>query len=743
MQTLSEISFEYPFSSSQRLLTAIKYADAFTSLHQNTCNCSLYQRETQLLALQFPHCLQPAEPDDLFAGRIRYELVGLSPEPGGLGYYCAPKLDQALDSDWLDEGTKSKVRKIIDYWKNESTQAKVRAAYPPDLAGKLPSDAWTQESGVAFPLYRMGGTVLNYKKLLNLGLGGLINLLNEKQKETSDPNRIEFYKHGIRALEVMQSSIDFYIRTSTNPSIRKTLQEIRCDKPKHLRQAIQLIWIYALHSGTWNYGRLDSILGTYLSEDLNQGLLTEPEALEMLCSWWKLMHAYANQYNNRVIIGGIGRENETEADRFALLAIEATRKVRLNQPQLTLRFHSKQNPELWNLAITAISEGCTFPMLYNDDINVPAVAASHQVDLEMATNYVPYGCGEYVLGCYAAASPNGVINLLKAVEVATHEGVDPVTGVRVVKNIPPVDQMHGFEALWDAYCQVVQHFVEALARQQRIEYDVVAETCPFLWISLLTEDCIEKGKPAYAGGVRYLSGTIETYGNANAANSLLVFQELVFKRKLVTLRDFVTILDNNFEGENELLQQIKSIKKYGNDEGFADEMAQKVHNHICHLSRNVSAKVGLHSYLVVIINNWANTVLGWKTNASAEGRLAGEPMANGNNPTPGSDVSGVTAFLNSIAKLDPAIHAGAVQNMKFSKDWFGENRPKFEALLKTYFTRGGTQAMITVVSKDDLEAARLEPEKWGHLMVRVGGFSIRFVDLPPEAQQELIDRTLH
>ena len=81
--------------------------------------------------------------------------------------------------------------------------------------------------------------------------------------------------------------------------------------------------------------------------------------------------------------------------------------------------------------------------------------------------------------------------------------------------------------------------------------------------------------------------------------------------------------------------------------------------------------------------------------------------------------------------------------MKFTKDWFGDMRPKFDALLRTYFAQGGTQAMITVVSREDLEAALREPEKWGHLMVRVGGFSIRFVELPHAAQLEVLARTLN
>ena len=95
-------------------------------------------------------------------------------------------------------------------------------------------------------------------------------------------------------------------------------------------------------------------------------------------------------------------------------------------------------------------------------------------------------------------------------------------------------------------------------------------------------------------------------------------------------------------------------------------------------------------------------------------------------------------------QLDPTLHAGSVQNMKFTKDWFKPStRPKFDALLRAYFAKGGTQAMITVVSRQDLEAAMEAPEDWSHLMVRVGGFSIRFVDLPRDAQREVLSRTLH
>jgi pyruvate-formate lyase len=76
------------------------------------------------------------------------------------------------------------------------------------------------------------------------------------------------------------------------------------------------------------------------------------------------------------------------------------------------------------------------------------------------------------------------------------------------------------------------------------------------------------------------------------------------------------------------------------------------------------------------------------------------------------------------------------------KQMFSKVRPKLEALLSTYFAKGGTQAVISVVSRDDLENAMKKPEEYYNLIVRVGGFSARFVELNHEVQMDIIHRTL-
>ena len=81
--------------------------------------------------------------------------------------------------------------------------------------------------------------------------------------------------------------------------------------------------------------------------------------------------------------------------------------------------------------------------------------------------------------------------------------------------------------------------------------------------------------------------------------------------------------------------------------------------------------------------------------------------------------------------------------MKFQPRFFrGESGYlNLAALMETYFANGGMHAQINVVSRETLEDAVVNPEKYKNLLVRVVGYSAYFVSLSPEQQQEMIDRT--
>lgn len=734
----------------------------FTEVYKKFKNEHPAIREAMSLKAQYPDYFTEIQNADLFAGRIQHGRVGFSIDewgPTAFGYYCQfEEIENDLQTGDYSEIEKNNINAMMDFWRTEDTSIKLRDAYPSLVAQYLPSDDWMNTSGIAFPLYRLTGGTPNFKKLVTLGIPGLYKEVEDLRSKAKENGKDEYFYEGMKiAIDVLVDVCKFYENQARDKAknendnkrqielleIANILQRITIARPRSLREAIQLFWLYTYVGDIRNYGRMDVYFGDFLASDLDTGVLTEEEALRLLQSLWKLMAARNTIVHNRVIIGGAGRPNEINADRFAMLAMEASRTVKEVEPQLSLRIYKGMNPQLFEKAIDVIGEGRTFPILYNDDVNIPSVSKAFGFNKTEAEQYVPYGCGEYILEHKSFGTPSGVMNLLKALEVTLHNGIDTLSGKIIGLQLGEFKDFKTFDELFNAYKKQVEFFVNLLAEQEIIEYKIAGETSPFLFMSLLYDHCTERGKGIFSGGIEYLGGTIETYGNTNTADSLTAINELVYEKQAITCEELLKALDSNFSGYQSIRNKLLKAPKYGNDHSIADDMLVKVHDHICNYVRQQGKKVGLHSYLVVVINNSANTLMGHFTSASADGRISGTYMNNGNSPSGGSDKEGVTAMLNSIVKPSTAIHAGAVQNMKFSRDLFCERRDIIKSLLNTYFEKGGAQAMITVLNKDDLEKALVEPEKYRHIFVRVGGFTARFVELSKDVQKDILSRTLY
>ena len=732
----------------------------FTDTYRRFRDAPIPIREARCLAVQFPEVLCPIEPGDLLAGRIRPRLVGFTPDEWGntaFGYYHLPEaIDDALRRLPVSSARAARVRRMRAFWDEESTAAKLRRAYPDELARWLPSDGWMTEPGVAFPLYRITGATPDYGKLVRLGLPGLRAEILERRGDADGEAR-NLYDGMLLALDTVADVCRHYeeeavalAEAASEPArceelgqLAAALRAITVRAPRGLLEAAQLVWLYALVGDLRNHGRMDVYLAEPLAADLAAGGLDEDAALRVVQSLWRLMAARRTRVHNRVIVGGAGRPDPAAADRFALLAIRASQTVLEPEPQLSLRLCEGQDASLWDAALDAIGDGRTYPILYNDEVNVPAVMQSLDVGRADAEQYVPFGCGELIVEHRGLGTPSGVLNLLKALEVTLRDGVDPLTGRRIGLALGRLEDFASFDDLWRAYTRQVEHFVRLAADQAALEYCVAGEEFSSLLLSALYDDCVARGRGALAGGVRFLGATLETYGNTNTADSLAAIRELVYKQRRIGSKELLAALDADFAGHALMRRLLRDAPKYGNDDATADDMLVGVDRHVCETVAGEAARVGLHSYRVVIINNSANTLMGHHTAASADGRLAGTPMNNGNAPSGGNDRLGPTALLNSLAKPDPALHAGAVQNLSLSRELFTGHRAELEALLRGYFAGGGSQAMITVTSRADLEQAMRNPDAYRHLFVRVGGFSARFVDLSRDVQLEILSRTVY
>ncbi|MDW8278477.1 MAG: pyruvate formate lyase family protein, partial [Anaerolineales bacterium] len=401
---------------------------ALTETYQRHLRDDPALREAHCLWVLLPPLFDPPQPDDLFVGRMRHAAVGFSLElaSGGPIYYChADRIIPRLAE--LPPEECARVQAMLDFWKDEAT-------IEGHLLRRLPEETLKATSNhVAEMGGRLAGTLLDFEKLVRLGLPGLRAEIAKARRANGD---LPLYRGMDLALDLFVEIIRMYA-AQMGGEMRQTLENIAVRAPETFREAAQLTWLYALVSGTVNYGRMDVYLGDFYAADIDSGRLSEDEALALTQSLWRLIAARQTVFNGRVYLGGRGRPNEANADRFALVAMEATRTVIEIEPQLTLRFYEGQNPALMAKALQVIGEGRTFPMLYNDDVNIRAVAQAFDLPQQEAKHYLPYGCGEYALDHRSVGSPNCSLNLLKNLEVVLHNGKDAQTGEVIGFSLTP------------------------------------------------------------------------------------------------------------------------------------------------------------------------------------------------------------------------------------------------------------------------------------------------------------------
>ena len=745
-----EISKKLPCE--KPLIVQLEIMERYTAVHKACAALPKEIREVECLKVLYPTLFRKITNQDLIAGRTDFLPIGFGcvTSLGGVGHYCVFKKLRAFQLQ-LDETERKRVDALYDYWLDH------------DLKTQFNKEVLTEDTlgmfiDCEYPMIataRLSGMMLDYPKLLDKGIGGLRSDLLEKLKEQPDNN---FYKAGIQCLDIFvdcashlqqdareQMASADEKRQKELERICQALENIKEKKPGTFHEAMQLFWLFALLAGVINYGRLDDYLGPYLVADLESGRLTDEEAYRYIHSLWTMIENRRTTVNGRIIVGGKGRKHPKEADVFLHIAMKVAKNCRYVEPQFTLRFDKETSEEIWDEALDALGAGATYPTLYNDDVNVPAVMYGMRVDEKTAEQYVPFGCTEFVIQGQSTGTPNICINLLKLLTIYMNDGIDPIDGKRKSGPVPlkKLEEYQTFEEFYDGYKALLDYYLDLSVKAQYHSYEVMNQHVSFLFTSLLTDDCIARGKALLDGGVRYLGGTNETYGNINTSDSLWVIRDLVFNQKKYTLRQLNDAMLANFNGYEALRKDCLNCDKYGNDLETADTMANDLYEFVAKGVRDRGIAIGMQYFLIVISNNQLNTEWGNRTAASPDGRLSCMYMNPANNPQGGANKSGPTAMLNSLAKFDAKYHGGSVQNIKFSPSMFNENRAVIKSLFKTYFAKGGCHLMVTVVDKGVLEDAVEHPENYPDLIVRVRGFYAVFVELSPNIQQELLSRVLY
>lgn len=529
--------------------------------------------------------------------------------------------------------------------------------------------------------------------------------------------------------------------------IAEACEQVPLKPARTFREAVQSLWFGHLmtcledHVNANSLGRIDQWLQPFYDRDLAAGRLTEAEALEIIEAFWlKLYRVYDVQ---QATIGGQHPDGSDASNAVSHLCLEATKALDIIRC-LSVRYHSGTPDKLFRDAMALVSRGGGVPFLFNDEAIVPALV-SRGIPLEAARQYAIIGCVEIVIP--GQSCPHAVsiwINLAKCLELALHGGKDPVSGRPLGPSGKIFEEMSSVEELYEAFkAQMQWAHRKAMACANAGEL-AQERHLPMPFHSLLTLDCIASGMDVTAGGARYNYHSACGIGIPNVGDGLAAVEKLVFDEKKISPSELMAGLACQFEEHEALRQLLKNVPKYGNDEDLPDRWASRVSEDFCEDLKTIRTLRG-GCVFAHLFSFTSHLSFGAQTGALPDGRRAFEPLAYSLSPQQGNDEEGLTALLNTLAKIPHHLAAGSSSIIIESdpKLMQGEQFEKTLSLIRAGLKMGIGQLQINVVTADTLRKAQEHPEEHKNLAVRVSGFSQRFVTLSKDMQDHIIARTKH
>jgi formate C-acetyltransferase len=274
-------------------------------------------------------------------------------------------------------------------------------------------------------------------------------------------------------------------------------------------------------------------------------------------------------------------------------------------------------------------------------------------------------------------------------------------------------------------------------RGQRTRLRAVARV-PTPFTSSLMRGCIARGVDMRAGMDYHLPGVYER-GLANAANALAAIHETVFERGALSLGELVQALQGDFPQEG-VRERLLDAPKWGNDDARADRWARDLVEMRERVLGCVDDQFGHSPHVVCHVVRSLHRLDGRRIAASADGRRAWTPVGDSIGAVVGTAHAGPTAVLNSVLKLDAARQYRGGYNLNLTLAPASTTPDVVGTLTETFFGEGGQELQVNCHDAGQLRAAQRDPAGHGDLLVRVAGFSARFVDLSRAEQDELIAR---
>ncbi len=717
-----------------------------------------------------------AEPEEMIVGNrtagVRYGVV--FPESGSTW------VDKEFETLPVRPQDKFNVREedikifreiIKPYWKGKSLEDVLKKEYGKEINEIAKVVKINQKD------HAQGHICPNCEKWLKKGPAG-IKAEAEKYLETASGDKKDFYESVIIVMEGVQQFMMRYCSfllekaETEKDKIKKENMILTAENCKNIssrpaenfHEAVQSLWFLfvVLHmesnASSFSPGRMDSFLYPYYKKDIEKGILTNEKALEIIeCLWLKfneivyMRNSHSAKYfagfpiGFNIAVGGQNEKGEDFVNELSFLFLKAQEHLGLPQPNLSVRLHKGTKDKILKEAIKVVAKGSGMPQFFNDEAVIPAMEALG-ISEKDARNYAIVGCVELTTqGNNLGWSDAAMFNLNKILELTLNGGKCLLTGEQLSENFGDLTTYKTFEELEKSFEKHLNIFMDkmVLACEKVEEAHINLLPSPFL--SSVIDNCIEEGKDVTQGGAKYNFSGIQMIQVANLADSLWAVKKLVFDEKKISKEELLSALRDNFKG-HEITRAVilNRAEKYGNDIDEVDMMGVKWAEYFKKRLENFrNYRGGLYHTGMYTVS--AHVPMGENLGASPDGRLAEEPLADGGmSPVYGRDIKGPTAVLKSVSKIDKKLTSnGGLLNMKFLPEFFRTETgiDKFANMMRGFVDLEIPHIQFNVVRKEDLIAAKKNPENYRGLTIRVAGYTAYFTELSEKLQDEIIART--
>ena len=423
--------------------------------------------------------------------------------------------------------------------------------------------------------------------------------------------------------------------------------------------------------------------------------------------------------------------------------IESIAGLKISHPSVYIRMPESVSEDFMELAAMDLCKGGNRAQVVSDKAIITAMTRDGHIPIEDARMYMCGGCMEI--------SPHGMngdllfcgfINVLKILEYVLTGGKCLLSQKQKLPHLSKnLANFATFEELFDAFYTEFKRILDLTFKLTDITAEEWAKGRPNFLVSSQVEDCIARGRGINNGGARYEDFGSTPLGLPNVADSLFTIKKAVFDEKFVDGKELLKALEKNFEGCEVLQKRLKLIPKYGQGNQEADHMMTRVVKATCDIydaysnCLNGKIKPMIMTFMMAPV---AGAVIG----ATADGRYSGEPIAQGITPQSSAMKEGVTTAMLSQSLIGVDRFSGGASSM-WDLDVKSATQENVKALLKTFINTGGQMFQGNTTDVEELIKAKAKPEDYENLMVRIGGYSGKFVTLSVENQDEVINRYRH